>query len=224
MGAARAPAAQLRRVALPAPVARRAAGAQAVRRVRGRQRRGLVRVGRAVARAGTTTTCTRCAACAAATSRWWTRASAAARRGGDGPARDARAAARAASTRAWRSTSCSASTRVEPPASLADRAAWMQAGETQIHLMWVDEPVALPRGHVAVVARGLRRDGGRAARAPGYEVEPRAEHWGAARSYVRDPAGNLVEVMARATAGSGLRRSSGMASAVSRSARRFARR
>ena len=85
--------------------------------------------------------------------------------------------------------------RVEPPATLADRAAWMQAGATQIHLMWVDEPVHLPRGHVAVVAP--RYDETRAAlEAAGHTTEPRAEHWGVPRAYVRDPAGNLVELMA----------------------------
>jgi hypothetical protein len=30
----------------------------------------------------------------------------------------------------------------------------------------------------------------------GHEPEPRAEHWGSPRAIVRDPAGNLVEVMA----------------------------
>lgn len=86
--------------------------------------------------------------------------------------------------------------RVEPPPSLADRAAWMQSGATQIHLMWVDEPVALPRGHVAVVAAPDYDAVVGALRGAGHEVEPRTEHWGVPRSYVRDPAGNLVEVMA----------------------------
>lgn len=85
--------------------------------------------------------------------------------------------------------------RVDPPPSLGDRAAWMQAGATQIHLMWVDEPVVAPRGHVAVVAPRYDAVVG-ALRTAGFEVEPRAEHWGAARSFVRDPAGHLVEVMA----------------------------
>jgi catechol 2,3-dioxygenase-like lactoylglutathione lyase family enzyme len=85
--------------------------------------------------------------------------------------------------------------RVEPPASLGDRAAWMQAGATQIHLMWVDEPVVAPRGHVAVVAADYEAVVG-ALRSAGFEVEARAAHWGAARSFVRDPAGHLVEVMA----------------------------
>ncbi len=51
--------------------------------------------------------------------------------------------------------------RVEPPRSLADRAAWLQGGATQIHLMWVDEPVSLPRGHVAVVVDNYEAAAGR---------------------------------------------------------------
>jgi catechol 2,3-dioxygenase-like lactoylglutathione lyase family enzyme len=85
--------------------------------------------------------------------------------------------------------------RVEPPPSLADRAAWMQAGDVQVHLMWVEAPTTLPKGHIAVVAEDYERTT-EALRAAGHEVEPRREHWGSPRSYVRDPAGTLVEVMA----------------------------
>jgi catechol 2,3-dioxygenase-like lactoylglutathione lyase family enzyme len=85
--------------------------------------------------------------------------------------------------------------RVEPPGSLADRAAWLQCGATQIHLMWGDDPVVPPRGHVAVVAPDYDAVVG-ALHSAGFEVEPRAEHWGVPRSYVHDPAGHLVEVIA----------------------------
>ncbi len=85
--------------------------------------------------------------------------------------------------------------RVEPPPSLSDRAAWVEAGGVQVHLMWVDEPTTLPDGHIAVVAPDYDATVD-ALRAAGHEVEPRSEHWGSPRSYVRDPAGNLVELMA----------------------------
>ncbi len=85
--------------------------------------------------------------------------------------------------------------RVDPPESLAGRAAWLQSGPTQIHLMWVDEPVVPPEGHVAVVATDYDAVTG-ALRDAGFDVEPRPEHWGAPRSFVRDPAGHRVEVMA----------------------------
>lgn len=32
--------------------------------------------------------------------------------------------------------------------------------------------------------------------AAGHPVDPRAEHWGSPRAFVRDPAGHRVEVMA----------------------------
>ena len=86
--------------------------------------------------------------------------------------------------------------RVEPPPSLADRAVWLERDGTQIHLMWADDPVVPAVGHVAVVAPDydatLQRLG-----AAGYAAEPREEHWGAPRSFVRAPGGHRVEVMAR---------------------------
>jgi catechol 2,3-dioxygenase-like lactoylglutathione lyase family enzyme len=84
---------------------------------------------------------------------------------------------------------------VEPPPSRRARSRWLQSGPTQIHLLWTDEPVVVPRGHVAVVAADW--DATLAAlRADGFEPEPRAEHWGAPRAYVRSPGGHLVELMA----------------------------
>jgi catechol 2,3-dioxygenase-like lactoylglutathione lyase family enzyme len=84
---------------------------------------------------------------------------------------------------------------VDPPPSLRERAAWLQRGSTQIHLMFADHPVAPPQGHAAVVAEDY--DATLAAlRAAGYEPDPRAEHWGVARAFVRAPGGHRVEVMA----------------------------
>ena len=85
--------------------------------------------------------------------------------------------------------------RVDPPPSLRERAAWLQRGSTQIHLMFADDPVSPPQGHAAVVAEDYDATLG-ALRAAGYEPDPRAEHWGAARSFVRAPGGHRVEVMA----------------------------
>jgi catechol 2,3-dioxygenase-like lactoylglutathione lyase family enzyme len=85
--------------------------------------------------------------------------------------------------------------RVEPPESLRDRAAWVERAGTQVHLLFVDEPRTLTAGHLAVVVEGWE---GTLARlgAAGHEVDPRREHWGSPRAYVRDPGGNLVELMA----------------------------
>ena len=85
--------------------------------------------------------------------------------------------------------------RVEPPPSLAGRAAWVERAGTQVHLLFADDPVVPPSGHHAVVAEDYEATLARL-RDAGFEVEPRREHWGAPRSYVHDPAGHLVELMA----------------------------
>ena len=85
--------------------------------------------------------------------------------------------------------------RVEAPPALRARATWVQAGPTQVHLLHAEEPVVPPEGHVAVVvadyemALATLREGG-------FEPEPRTEHWGSPRAFVRCPAGHRVELMA----------------------------
>ncbi len=93
--------------------------------------------------------------------------------------------------------------RVTPPAGLGARSIWLSRGGSSIHLMHTErggEPVAASApgaGHVALVVAGY--DAVLAMlRAAGTAVDERTEYWGAARSYVRDPAGNLVELMAAA--------------------------
>lgn len=85
-------------------------------------------------------------------------------------------------------------TTVDPPASLAERATWVQApGGTQIHLLYTSEPAHA--GHVAIVAPEFDSTVA-ALHAAGFTPEPRTPHWGAARAYVRSPGGHLVELMA----------------------------
>lgn len=91
--------------------------------------------------------------------------------------------------------------RIEPPAGLGDRSIWLKRGDTSLHLMFRDrdgvdiatspEPGA---GHVAVVVDQYPAVVAALA-AAGVTVEPRSEYWSSPRSYVRDPAGNLVELM-----------------------------
>lgn len=101
--------------------------------------------------------------------------------------------------------------RVPVPESIGDRAVWLEPTGTaarplaqpsgagtqavvQLHLML--NPDAGPAlGHVAFVLDDYEATLERL-RAAGHDVEPRREHWGAPRAYVRDPASNLVEVMA----------------------------
>ncbi|MDP1848167.1 MAG: VOC family protein [Solirubrobacteraceae bacterium] len=89
--------------------------------------------------------------------------------------------------------------RVEAPPALAARSTWVQAGATQIHLLYADAPVVAPQGHVAVVATDFAATLD-ALRAAGYEPQPRREYWGSPRAFVRCPAGHRVEVMAFAPA------------------------
>jgi catechol 2,3-dioxygenase-like lactoylglutathione lyase family enzyme len=85
--------------------------------------------------------------------------------------------------------------RVDPPDALAERSAWVQAGGTQVHLLFSEEPVVAPEGHVAVVVGDY--DATLAAlRAAGFDPDPRTEHWGSPRAFVRCPAGHRVELMA----------------------------
>lgn len=84
---------------------------------------------------------------------------------------------------------------VDPPESLRDRAAWVQRGSTQVHLLWHDTPTAPPEGHVAVVVEDYEGTIERL-RAAGHDPEERTRHWGAARAFVRAPGGHRVELMA----------------------------
>ena len=84
--------------------------------------------------------------------------------------------------------------RVEPPESLADRAVWLEAGDRQIHLLLTDEPDVPRDGHVALVLDDYEAALARLTVA-GSDVEPRAQHWGAPRAFVHDPAGHRVEIM-----------------------------
>ena len=86
--------------------------------------------------------------------------------------------------------------RVDVPPSLAARAAWLEREGTQVHLTYADDPVAPPSGHTAVVAADYEEALERL-RAAGYEPDPRPEHWGAPRCFVRGPGGHRVEVMSR---------------------------
>ena len=85
--------------------------------------------------------------------------------------------------------------QVTPPPALAERAVWVQAGATQVHLLFSDEPVVAPQGHVAVVA-GAYDATLQALRDAGFGVDERTQYWGSPRAFVRCPAGHRVEVMA----------------------------
>ena len=85
--------------------------------------------------------------------------------------------------------------RVDPPPSLADRAAWVERAGTQLHLLHSDAATVPEEAHVAVVVDDY--EGTLAAlREAGHAPEERTPHWGSPRAFVRDPAGHRVELMA----------------------------
>jgi len=85
--------------------------------------------------------------------------------------------------------------RVPAPEALAARSTWVQAGDTQIHLLYADDPVVPREGHVAVIVAD--HDATLAAlRDAGLHPRPRTEYWGSPRAFVRSPAGHRVELMA----------------------------
>ncbi len=90
---------------------------------------------------------------------------------------------------------------VEPPPSLRGRAAWLQRGPTQVHLLWSEEAVAPPEGHVAVVVDDYETTL-QQVREAGHHVEERPRHWGAPRAFARAPGGHRVELMAAPPPGS----------------------
>ena len=59
----------------------------------------------------------------------------------------------------------------------------------------MDAPLIPRSGHVAVVSDDYDATLARL-REHGFEPDPRAEHWGSPRCFVRDPVGHVVEVMA----------------------------
>ncbi len=87
------------------------------------------------------------------------------------------------------------------PPPLEGRAVWLghADGGPDLHLMPTDAG-GVEQGHVAFVVDPYAAVVARLSEA-GFEVEPRRQHWGSARAYVRDPAGNLVELMAEAPGG-----------------------
>lgn len=84
---------------------------------------------------------------------------------------------------------------VPPPETLLGRTRWLERDGRQIHLLFTDAPEVPASGHVAVVERAYDAALARLS-AAGFEPEPRREHWGSRRCFVRAPGGHRVEVMA----------------------------
>ena len=85
--------------------------------------------------------------------------------------------------------------RVQAPPALAARAVWVQAGATQVHLLFADEPVVPSEGHLAVIVADYEATLA-ALREAGFQPRSRTVYWGSPRAFVRGPAGHRVELMA----------------------------
>jgi catechol 2,3-dioxygenase-like lactoylglutathione lyase family enzyme len=91
--------------------------------------------------------------------------------------------------------------RAMPPLALTDRSLWLSRAGTQIHLEFASregEEVAVAGdsgpGHIAIVVPSFAETLV-ALREAGVTIEPRGKHWNSPRCFVRDPAGNRLELM-----------------------------
>ena len=92
--------------------------------------------------------------------------------------------------------------QTQVPQGIEGRAVWLaESGADppgpRLHLQFADDVQVPEPGHVAFVIAAYEQTL-ESLRAAGFEVDRRREHWGSPRAYVRDPASNLVELMARA--------------------------
>jgi catechol 2,3-dioxygenase-like lactoylglutathione lyase family enzyme len=85
---------------------------------------------------------------------------------------------------------------IPAPPLFRDRFTWLDREGTQIHLIPVDDPVNPREGHVAVVAPDYEATL-RTLLDAGFELRAGTNAWDAPRAFVRDPGGNLVEVMSK---------------------------
>jgi catechol 2,3-dioxygenase-like lactoylglutathione lyase family enzyme len=83
---------------------------------------------------------------------------------------------------------------MEPPPRLGGRFTWVQREGTQIHLLPVEDPINMHEGHVAIVAPDYDMNV-RLLLDAGFELRAGSNAWNAPRAFVRDPGGNLIEVM-----------------------------
>jgi catechol 2,3-dioxygenase-like lactoylglutathione lyase family enzyme len=86
--------------------------------------------------------------------------------------------------------------QMTPPPILRDHVTWVQRNGTQIHFLYTDSPKTTDQGHGAVLVEDYEGTIS-ALEDAGHEVREGSNAWDAPRSFVRDPAGNLFEVMSK---------------------------
>ena len=85
--------------------------------------------------------------------------------------------------------------RVTAPEALADFVTWLERDGDQFHLLQLPETSHMDAGHAAVPLGDAYEATQTRLRDAGHQVDDHQEYWGSPRSFVRDPAGNLVELM-----------------------------
>ena len=85
--------------------------------------------------------------------------------------------------------------RVTAPERLADHVTWLERDGDQFHLLQLPETSHMNAGHAAVPLGDDYEATQSRLRAAGHRVDDREQYWGSPRSFTRDPAGNLIELM-----------------------------
>ena len=85
--------------------------------------------------------------------------------------------------------------RVTAPKPLADYVIWLERDGDQFHLLQLPETSHMNAGHAAVPLGEDYEAAHTRLRDAGHEVDDHEEYWGSPRSFARDPAGNLIELM-----------------------------
>jgi catechol 2,3-dioxygenase-like lactoylglutathione lyase family enzyme len=85
--------------------------------------------------------------------------------------------------------------RVTAPEQIADHVAWLERDGDHFHLIQLPEASHMNAGHAAVPLGDDYEETQTRLRDVGHHVDDHEEYWGSPRSFVRDPAGNLVELM-----------------------------
>jgi catechol 2,3-dioxygenase-like lactoylglutathione lyase family enzyme len=85
--------------------------------------------------------------------------------------------------------------RVTAPKELAGFVTWLERDGDQFHLIRLPETSHLNAGHAAVPLGDHYEATKTRLRDAGHQVDDQEELWGSPRSFARDPAGNLVELM-----------------------------
>jgi catechol 2,3-dioxygenase-like lactoylglutathione lyase family enzyme len=85
--------------------------------------------------------------------------------------------------------------QVPAPDRLAHFVTWLERDGDQFHLLRLDETSHMNAGHAAVPLGEEYEATQMRLREAGHRVDDHEEYWGSPRSFVRDPAGNRVELM-----------------------------